>query len=151
MPSLDIERSVDLLNSFLRSEIAGVETYFQAMAAFADNPGLRQQLRECQLSHQMRVDALRSRITRHGGEPAYGSGPWGAFARAFESASRTLGQHAAVAALAAGEDQGRASYTQDLAALDPDNQRFITATILPEQEHTCDLMNDLRQAWGGAR
>ncbi len=151
MSALAMARSVDLLNSFLRSEIAGVETYFQAMAVFAENPGLRQQLRECQISHQMRVDALRSRILRHGGEPAYASGPWGAFARAFASATRALGQHAAMAALAAGEEQGRVDYARDFDGLDLDNQRFISATILPEQDHTCALMNDLRQAWGGDR
>ena len=70
------------LNSFLRGEISAVETYGQAIEKISD-PFIRQQLEECQRSHQMRVDILREEIEDLGGQPSESSGAWGTLATAY--------------------------------------------------------------------
>ena len=141
----EVERAIDILNGFLRAELAAVETYFQAMDAAGADPALRQQLRECQRSHQIRVDALRTRISLLGGEPALGSGPW---AGSVGEPGRPWTAEV-YAALERGEDEMGAACLRELEDLDPDTRRFIAVNVLPEQERTRVVVHDLRQTWGG--
>src|SRR6188768_2259994 len=90
---------IEQLNSLLRGEISAVETYDQALAKLADDPTVSVDLRSCRSSHQARVYSLRSEVRRLGGEPADGSGVWGAFAKLVEGGARMFGPKAAIAAL----------------------------------------------------
>lgn len=138
------EQSIDCLNSFLRGEISAVETYRQAIEKL-DSNSLRQQLRECQRSHQMRVEALQQWIRQLGGTPSEGSGVWGAFAKLVEGGAKIFGVKSAVAALEEGEDHGRNDYRRDLKLLDSESRRFIENQILPEQERTHSLLSSYKR------
>ncbi len=130
-----VDKSIDTLNSFLRGELSAVDTYRQAIDKLVDNP-LRYQLKDCLQSHQMRVEALRSRIHQLAGSPAESAGIWGAFAKIVEGGAKLLGERAAIAALEEGEDHGRNDYRRDLDQLDYETRSWFEATILPEQERT---------------
>jgi hypothetical protein len=135
--------SIRTLNSFLRGEIAAVETYRRALATLErrDND---EELRACLASHERRVVMLRRRILEVGGEPAETSGPWGAFDRLFDAGPAVSGDDAAIAALEEGEDRGLKQYLDDVGKLDRDNRRLVAKEILPEQVRTHDSVSDLK-------
>lgn len=141
-----IEVDVTQLNSFLRGELSAVETYAQAIAKLGDEPALRTKLEDCRTSHQQRVSLLREEITRRGGEPADGSGVWGAFAQLVEGGAKVFGKKAAIAALEEGEDHGRDDYKAELDKLDSDARRFVESKLLPEQLRTHDTLSALKRA-----
>jgi hypothetical protein len=138
-----VERALDLFNGLLRRELAAVESYFQAMEAFVADPALRQQLRECQRSHQIRVDALRARVWQLDGEPALGAGPWAPLLAAICGGADA---GAALRALARAEDEDHATAERDLELLDPDSRRFLEANVMPELERTRVLVHELLEA-----
>jgi len=143
--NVSVDRSIETLNSFLRGEISAVETYRQAIDRLVDNP-LRYQLKECFASHDMRVEALRTRIQELGGSPSTGSGVWGAFARLVEGSASMLGEKAAIAALEEGEDHGRNDYLRDIDKLDYESRAWFETRILPEQQRTHDQLAALKHA-----
>lgn len=134
------------LNSFLRGELSAVETYDQAIAKLGDDPMVHGKLENCRTSHQLRATLLREEILRRGGEPAEGSGPWGAFAQIVEGGAKLFGKKAALAALEQGEDHGRDDYKAELEDLSPELRRFVEAKLLPEQLRTHDALSGLARA-----
>jgi uncharacterized protein (TIGR02284 family) len=145
--SVSTDQSVDTLNSFLRGEISAVETYRQAIDKLAEHP-LRLQLKECQQSHQRRVEALQQWVRQLGGTPSESSGVWGAFAKVVEGSAKVFGVKAALAALEEGEDHGRDDYRRDLDQLDAESRRFIENQIVPEQERTHSLLSSYKKMMG---
>lgn len=139
------DQTIDALNSFLRGEIAAVETYERALGVKFSNPSIPQQLRECHRSHQMRVDILREEIEEAGGTPAEDAGAWGAFANAVEGGAALLGERAAINALESGEDHGLADYRRDLDQLDAEARELVEMELLPEQERTHDIVSMLQK------
>src|SRR5438067_5028325 len=115
---------IDQLNSFLRGEISAVETYRQALSKVNDTRA-RSELEQCHLSHQQRVDMLKMRITELGGEPAEGSGAWGAFAKAAEGGAAAMGEKTAIDVLEEGEDYGLKDYQKHLNDLDTASRSFV--------------------------
>jgi demethoxyubiquinone hydroxylase (CLK1/Coq7/Cat5 family) len=138
------ERSVDLMNSFLRGEISAVETYRQALEKLG-NTANRKTLEECRRSHQNRVHLLRLWVTQHGGTAELTSGVWGAFAKLVEGGAQLMGEKAAIAALEEGEDHGRNDYQRELDSLGPEARKFVNNEILPLQLHTHDVMSQLKK------
>jgi demethoxyubiquinone hydroxylase (CLK1/Coq7/Cat5 family) len=136
--------TVDTLNSFLRGEISAVETYRQAIEKLRDNPEAST-LSECLRSHEQRVSLLSNEIRMRGGEPARGSGAWGAFAKLLEGGAKLFGAKAAIAALEEGEDHGRDDYKRDAPKLEPDARAFVQQQILPEQLRTHQAMSTLKK------
>jgi len=145
-PTTNTSDDVDQLNSFLRGEISAVETYDQAIEKLKSEPALAESLRACRASHDRRVSALRSEISRLGGEPADGSGVWGAFAKAVEGGAKVFGKNAAIAALEEGEDHGRDDYLGDLEKLMPATRAFVQTQLVPEQKRTHDALSRLKSA-----
>jgi len=139
------EKSVDVLNSFLRGELSAVETYRQAIER-VEKPELRSQLQDCMQSHAQRVTLLRDQITTLGGAPATSSGVWGAFAKAVEGGAKAFGERAAIAALEEGEDHGRNDYKRDVDKLEPTTRDLIRSRVMPEQQRTHDAMSQLKRA-----
>jgi len=135
---------IDQLNSFLRGEISAVETYDQAIEKLKSEPTIAESLRACRESHDRRVSALRGEIRRLGGEPADGSGVWGAFAKAVEGGAKVFGKGAAIAALEEGEDHGRDDYLGDLEKLLPATRAFVQTHLVPEQKRTHDALSRLK-------
>ena len=137
-------KNVDQLNSFLRGEISAVETYKIALDKLGWDSPSRAQLNSCCESHQRRVDALRQKILAMGGEPAEGSGAWGALAKAIEGGAAVLGDQVAVAALEEGEDHGLKDYRADLDKLGPMERDLVTQQLLPLQEETHRTLSRLK-------
>ena len=137
--------AVDQLNSFLRGEISAVETYKQALEAVKTD-AIRQQLLPCHDSHQRSVELLRRRITDLHGEPAEGSGVWGAFAKAVEGGAALLGEKIAVSTLEEGEDHGLKDYKADLSKLDVESRRLVEMELLAAQLKTHRTLRDLKHS-----
>src|SRR5215471_9092030 len=100
-----LEKAVSKLNSLLRGEISAVETYRQAIAK-VKIPTAREELAECERSHEQRVTKLKDRVLALGGKPSETSGAWGAFTKLVEGSATVLGDKTAIAALEEGEDRG---------------------------------------------
>lgn len=136
-------QSIDTLNTFLRGEIAAVDTYKQALRRLAYNDSC-DDLKECLASHERRVESLRRQIGELGGVPAESSGAWGTFARLFEGDVAALGDEAAITALEEGEDRGLQLYLEDVCKLDRATRKVVEREILPEQLRTHDFLSDLK-------
>lgn len=136
--------AITQLNSFLRGEISAVETYDQAIGTLksSQNAAMLQQWKQ---SHETRVNLLRQQVSQLGGQPADGSGPWGAFAKLVEAGAAALGEKAAISALEEGEDHGLHDYQSDIAKLDDATKAFIIEKIMPEQKKTHDGVRDLKK------
>jgi uncharacterized protein (TIGR02284 family) len=134
---------VEQLNSFLRGEISAVETYRQALSKVNDVRA-RTELEQCHLSHQQRVDRLRTRIVEMGGKPAESSGPWGAFAKAAEGSATAFGEKAAIDVLEEGEDHGLKDYQKSLGDLDAASRMFVEQELLPAQQRTHRTLSTLK-------
>lgn len=140
---VETDKSVDALNELLRGELSAVETYRQAIDKLGSSP-TRGQLEDCRRSHEQRISKLRDQVMRLGGEPAKGSGAWGAFARLFEGGAKVFGEKAAVGALEEGEDHGLKLYRDDLDKLDATSRQLVEADLLPAQEQTHRAMSTLK-------
>ncbi len=138
------EAEVQTLNSFLRGEISAVETYRKALD-HVKAERLRSELEELERDHEARVAALRERIEKLGGQPAEGSGVWGAFAKVVQSGADAVGEKAAIAALEEGEDHGLADYKRDVDQLHGEQRRFAKIELLPAQQRTHDRLSKLKK------
>jgi bacterioferritin (cytochrome b1) len=138
------QTDVDQLNSFLRGELAAVETYDQALSKIDDRQ-LKKPLREVRASHDRRAYLIRQRILVLGGEPAASSGMWGGIAKLVEAGAAAFGVSPAIAALEEGEDRGRDGYRKELDDLSPETQAFVSDTVLPEQLRTHDMVSALKR------
>jgi uncharacterized protein (TIGR02284 family) len=139
------DKTISLLNDYLRGELSAVETYRQAVEKIHDD-FLRASLTELSQSHQQRVTLLRARVSQFGGEPATSSGAWGGFAKVVEQGAKVFGVKAALAALEEGEDHGLRMYRDDLDKLDPSVQAFVLNELLPEQQRSHDQMSNLKHS-----
>lgn len=138
------ETDIKYLNSFLKNELAAVETYDQCLDK-ADNPSISSSLSALQQSHRKRADLLAERIRSMGGSPADSSGTWGGIAKLIQAGSNLFGEKAAIHNLEEGEDRGRDDYQRDVSKLSPENQRFIEQEIMPEQMRSHDAMHAIEQ------
>jgi uncharacterized protein (TIGR02284 family) len=143
-----LEKSVAVLNSFLRGEISAVETYQMASTKISE-PSLRSVLDEILRSHQERVNLLRTRIQQLGGRPSDGSGLWGGFAKLIEGGAKVFGARAALTALEEGEDYGLKMYREqeDLEKLDAESRRMAETQLRPAQEMTHNRMSSLKNTF----
>jgi hypothetical protein len=144
MPSAEVSRNIDQLNSFLRGEISAVETYRIALDRLKLESPARSRLDACLQSHSERVALLKVRIETLGGQPAAGAGPWGAVMRAIEASASAFGDRAAIAALEQGEDHGLRDYQEDMVKLDETARDLVIQQLLPQQEHTHKVLSDLK-------
>ena len=136
--------TIDQLNSFLRDELAAVETYDLALAGRSAFSG-KTELSMCQRSHEVRAGNLRDKIASLGGQPAATSGITGAWKKLLEGGAAALGENTAIRALEREEDQVLQDYRLGIAKVDPDVRAFLEATVLPEEEYTHRTMSDLKQ------
>ena len=142
---MQTDKNVEALSRLLRGEMSAVETYDQALKKLNDDAAIIRELTRCRSSHQDRVDMLRGEVSRFGGQPPNGSGPWGAFAKLVEGGAKMLGKKAAIAALEEGEDHGLKQYREDLAKLDASVRSTLEARLLSEQEQTHLAMSNLKR------
>lgn len=138
------EQDVKTLNTFLKNELAAVETYSQCLDK-ADTPDISSSLSALQESHRKRAERLRERIRSMGGEPTESSGAWGSVSKLLEGGSKLFGEKSAVSTLEEGEDRGRDAYKRDVEKLSPENRRFIEEEIMPEQLRSHDTMHAIEE------
>jgi demethoxyubiquinone hydroxylase (CLK1/Coq7/Cat5 family) len=143
-----LEKSIDVLNSYLRGEISAVETYEMALNTISE-PSLRSTLSDCLQSHQERVTLLRQRVDQLGGRASEGSGLWGGFTKLIEGGAKVLGTRAALAALEEGEDYGLKMYRdkEDREKIDPESRRLTETRLLTAQEKTHAAMSRLKHSF----
>jgi len=142
-----MSNTIDQLNSFLRGEIAAVETYkmaIQKMSKATFIAGLRDNLK----SHEDRVSQLTKEIKSHGGEPATGSGAWGVFAKMIEGGAAAFGEKAAIAALEEGEDHGRNDYQRELETVEAPTREFVES-MLAETLKTHAVLSTIKRQLSG--
>ena len=137
-------QDIEQLNSFLRGELAAIETYDQVLGK-VESPVVRTELNENRASHARRVQLLAAMVRQLGGEPDRYSGAWGALARAVQGGAKLFGLSTAIAVLEEGEDHGLRDYTHDLERLTPDTRDFVTRRIVPEQRATHDHLASLKE------
>ena len=141
---MDTKKDINQLNSFLRGELAAVETYIQAIERVGrEDPIVASELDTCRQSHQRRVMALSEEVRRLGGNPSNSSGVWGGFAKLVEGGAKAFGKSAAIKALEQGEDHGRDDYKRGLSDLDPMERSFVEIQLLPEQLRTHEVVSRL--------
>ena len=139
MSSSDIER----LSSLCRGEISAVEAYGQVLHADVSSRCAKR-LRDCQTSHQTRVDLLRMQIGLLGGDAPSKAGPWGTFASAVEKLAAAAGAKLALAMLDEGEAHGLRRYRAQAHALDASSNALLNKRLLPLQLETRRIVRDLR-------
>ncbi len=137
------DRTLGLLNSFLRGEISAVETYRQAIQKLG---GAYSQLADGMISHERRVGMLTDKIRSLGGVPATGSGLWGSWAKLVQGTADLFGERSAIAALESGEDHGRNDYRRELENLDDPVRAWVERELLPLEERTHAAMSELKHA-----
>ena len=137
-------KDVETLNSFLRGEISAVETYRKALGHVSDDR-LRGALEDCQHDHEHRVEELRERIRKLGGEPVESSGLWGTFAKLVQTGADLLGEKAAIQALEEGEDHGLHDYQRDADQVHGEARRFVKMELLPAQKRTHERLSRLKR------
>jgi len=131
--------SLPTLNTFLRGEIAAVETYRRALTRLEGRDEV-DDLRACLASHERRVEQLRDRVEDLGGVPANVPAPE---AMVLEGEEEGAGDDETIARLEQGEDRGLKLYLDDVAKLDADSRRLVARDILPEQVRTHDFVAEL--------
>ncbi|RKI09608.1 DUF2383 domain-containing protein [Corallococcus sp. AB030] len=134
---------IETLNSFLRGELSAVETYRQASKHIKSDLA-RTEVDACLHDHEARVDAIKERIEKLGGNPAESSGVWGVFAKVVQGGADLLGEKAAIDALEQGEDHGLADYTRDVGKLHGEARSFARQQLLPAQKQTHDRLSRLK-------
>ena len=137
----DASTSAEALNSLLRGEISAVETYEQAMPKFEDSEHQATLKAVCD-EHHTTIDTLREKVRAAGGEPATGSGPWGAFTAVVTGAAKLIGPQSVLAALKQGEEHGISQYEKSLEAdgLTPESKNLVRAELLPRcRKHVAQL------------
>jgi hypothetical protein len=138
------QNMIDKLNEFLRGERSAVETYELALKKVQAGE-LSNALRQLRDAHDERVAMIRATIVESGGQPAEGSGAWGAFAKAIQAGADLLGDATAIAALEEGEDRGMKMYSNAQAIQDPIVRELITVTLIPAQKKSHDLCRTLKR------
>jgi uncharacterized protein (TIGR02284 family) len=137
------EQSIQQLNSFLRGELAAVETYRQALEKVS-NPSITTALTDCLRSHQQRVEILERQITQLGGQPSVGAGAWGKFTKLVQGGANVLGSKATIAALEEGEDLRIRDY-RDLSKLDPASRTVVEQQVVPLAQASHQAMSSLKR------
>ncbi len=111
MSTLLSDRNVEQLNSLLRGELSAVESYEEALTHLEDEL-IEEELQRIANEHWGTIEALREYVIEYGGEPSWGSGPWGFFTALITGAAKLLGPKMMLSALKKGEEHGVQLYEE---------------------------------------
>ena len=136
--------NVEDLNACLRSEIAAIETYHQALEKIRGeygNDARFQQLSAMLQEHRDAEQRLRSLIQKSGGTATTDSGAWGTWSKTVMGAAKLLGDKAALKALKEGEEDGIKQYEGLAQASDAsaDTRSTAAALVARNREHVRQL------------
>ena len=128
------------LNKCLRSELAAIETYRQALEKNRDQYGQDPQFRQLSdmlREHEEAATQIRRLVQQHGGTPSTDSGAWGTWSKTVMGAAKLFGDKPALKALKEGEESGLKQYeslAQDSAAA-PDVKSTASTLAARRREH----------------
>jgi hypothetical protein len=132
---LSVEDRTAGLNRLIRGELSAIETYRQALDKMKEAPEATD-LHAMMVEHRTAAQALREHVKERGGDPADGSGPWGAWAKFVEGAAKLLGNATALKALKEGEQHGIKEYESFLNDSTADEEcKELVRTRLLAQAH----------------
>ncbi|WP_439624326.1 DUF2383 domain-containing protein [Gemmata sp.] len=136
----DGARDAEALAALLRSELAAVATYDEAVQKFED-PHALVDLQKIREDHARAVGLLRDTITRTGGRDVESPGPWPSFESAVGDVSRAV----AFAALKQGEQHSVNEYELALENddVDPECKALIRSELLPRDREHVEQINRL--------
>jgi len=137
------DKTINVCNALLRSEISTIETYAQAINKFASRVP-DSALQRIRSDHAKSAALLRMLVTDGGGEPSANSGLWGDFVQAIEGAATLVGESPALRILQQGEALGITEYREALANPDVSEnaKNLIRLELLPHlSDHLIDLQN----------
>jgi len=126
---------IDLMNGYLRGELAATETYQQALDKLGKEPCWAE-LRQIHTEHREAANTFREHVRQAGGIPHHSSGAWGGWAKLIEGTAKIFGKKAALKALKEGEEYGKRDYEETVEEDDchPACRNYILATLLPRQQ-----------------
>lgn len=136
------QSDIQQLETYLRDELAAVETYRQC-TSIIDDPDLRPMLDEVRESHALRANALKDKIKAEGGDPTASSAPWKPFAALVSSGAAKVGDKPALNVLAMGEKKGRSRYLDDLGDMSAETRFFVEQHLLAEQTKTTTMIEQI--------
>lgn len=138
-------KSVDSLNTLLRSSLAASEAYETAIRKI-EREGDREAiaLRVIQQEHLAHARKLRHQIVKLGGEPDGSSGAWGVLSGTIEKAATILGDGVAVGALREAEQHGVHRALQSIPDLEGNAAVLVMDTILPDLERHVEMLDAIR-------
>lgn len=127
-PVMTPRADTDTLNDLLRSEIAAVASFVEALDRLEDEHPARDDLRRMRDGHQLAVGALRERVRRYGGLPLAAAAAWDLIV-----AAEVVDPVDVLAALKQGEERGQAGYRAALEddELAPECRNLIASELLP--------------------
>ncbi|HEY9787277.1 MAG TPA: DUF2383 domain-containing protein [Candidatus Obscuribacterales bacterium] len=129
------DTEVSTLNILLGGEMSAVDSYDEAIHRVRDAE-LIPTLVECRESHALRAERLRQRLIDLGAHPKANAGIWGGIAKIAEAGASIVGDRAAIAILAGGEEYGLDQYTTYQQRLDSESSKLVEDELLPEQMKT---------------
>lgn len=144
MPDLQRDRVISRLTMFCRNELAAAEGCRIALSVGVARE-FPAQLHDCEASHEARATRLGQRIARLGGEPPDSPDLRDALEHTVRETLEALSSRSTLALLAASEDERLEDYQTRTEDLDDDTRRFISEDILPDQEHTHELIGSLKR------
>ena len=138
------------LNSCIRSELAAVETYRQALDKqrehYAQEPAFRQ-LDDVLRDHQEAAARWRTVVQQLGGTPTTDSGAWGTWSKTVMGTAKLFGDNAALKALKEGEESGLKEYR---AVVDDTNApleaKRLASELVSRREAHIDTLDRLMEA-----
>jgi uncharacterized protein (TIGR02284 family) len=130
---LSVEDRTEGLNRLIRGELAAIETYRHALDKMKDAPEATE-LHAIMVEHRTAAQVLRDHVKDRGGNPADGSGPWGAWAKFVEGTAQLFGNAAALKALKEGEEHGIKGYESFLNDPNADEEckELVRTQLLPQ-------------------
>lgn len=127
----------DEMNELLKNELSAIETYRQALEKKDTDPEHVMAINELSAildDHQRAASRIEAAIRQKGGEPAHGSGAWGAWSKVVMGTAQLFGDKAALKALKEGEESGLKEYEDALGDTGmPQDQKSLISDLLATQ------------------
>jgi hypothetical protein len=134
------------VQELLRGEKSAIESIDAVLKKIKDN-NEREQLSSIRQDHVNAVKTLTQYATTDDIKAGEGSGPWGAFTKAFAGGASFFGDKAALQALKIGEEHGLSEYKELIQdnAVDQDLRKRVVSELIPQQERHLSQINSYLQ------
>lgn len=137
------ESELDKLNDLLANEVSASKTYEQAKQIVEDDV-VRDQIADCECSHKLRAEKLKTHIEELGATPIDESAILSSVADACSEISADAKDKDAVTALEAVEEGSLQKYQEALENADAEVRDLLIEQLMPAQEYTHDAVSILK-------